>query len=117
MKKRPLFLTVWLLLGILLGFYVIYGYLIRDGNPVGALTNTPRWVSIFYSLVTLGHIIASLLLWNWKKIGFYLSLVLHTITIPVNILVLGPQPIFWTLSGVGIVILYMAMKPVWKEFK
>ena len=58
-------------------------------------------------------------LYNWYKSGFYGIVILSFIGVVISGSIMGGQylPFVLISAGIGIFILYLAMKPVWNEFK
>ncbi len=85
--------------------------------------NNPLHISVLVQVLQLTIGIAQLvgvwLLWNWKINGLYLNIGLAIVGLLINIFLFGPQlgvmSVIFALIGIGI--LYLAMKPVWKNFK
>ncbi len=116
--KRPMFLTIWLILLVVLSLFSIFSDVIAS---MGVLPIKPLWsyyISIAFSLVTLG---AVYMLWKWKKMGFYIMVGMAVVSFLVGFATGTVSPLAMALSiifmAAGIGILYLAMRPVWKNFK
>jgi len=127
---RPLFLTIWL---IMLTFYT--AWVILTTIPHLAKYNIDFWqqslidinlLTKIYFLVMLIQLVGIILLWNWRKIGFSLyaicigvACLLHLISIGFNVfnLISIGTDILISIHAISLVILYIAMVPVWKNFK
>ena len=116
--KRPLFLTIWLALMTLGNVFSVYSYTLGSASLALALPFLPSWVMLLFALMSVVGLVAVVMLWMWKKMGFYLVVVLSVVVSAVNLLYLGLAGIFAVVTGfIGVGILYLAMKPVWQNFK
>ena len=115
--KRPIFLTIWLILIVLGNLYSLYSYTLGTAFITSALPNFPSWAFILLDILAVVELIGVALLWMWKKLGFYLFIGAAVIASALNILTLGGLGVTGILGAIlGIVILYFAMKPVWSNF-
>jgi hypothetical protein len=115
--KRPTFLTIWLILIVLGNLYSLYSYTVGTTFITRALPNFPSWAFILYDILAVVELIGVVLLWMWKKVGFYLIIGAAIIATVLNILTLGGLGVTAIVAAIiGIVILYLAMKPVWSNF-
>lgn len=138
--KRPTFLTFWLLL---ITTYITIGLIANLEDYLGvrkALHLVPQWVSLLYVFLAIPNLMGVYMLWRWKILGFKLILVVLTINSFLdnfykfhleseyvvsflNKLGTGETGFTFKLSltaiqiFIGIGILYLAMKPAWKQFK
>lgn len=114
-KKRPTFLNVWLgimLGGIILGlgFIFVIGLLnLAESNFVSPVL----WFSFITSILDLVFIY---LLYNWKIVGFYGITTMYIINFLATLLFNPSYAFFVAFSFIGLLVLYFAMRPVWKEF-
>lgn len=101
----------------LAGVYSLYSYTLGAEAIKAALPNMPSWVFTPFALLVLLNLVSVFLLWTWKKLGFYLIIASSVIAVLLNGMIGlgGIVTIIFTLAGVGI--LYLAMKPVWQNFK
>lgn len=116
--KRPTFLTIWLVLMALAGVYSLYSYTLGAQAIKAALPSMPSWVFVPFTSLGLLSLVSVFLLWTWKKLGFYLVIASSIISVLLNGAIsglVGIVAIIFALAGVGI--LYLAMKPVWQNFK
>lgn len=116
--KRPMFLTIWLILMTLGAISTAYSYTLGSATIMKAIPNMPSWALTQYALFSIVNLVAVWMLWTWKKMGFNLFVVSAVISASLNGMILGAIGVGSSIFGVvGIVILYLAMKPVWKQFK
>lgn len=116
--KRPMFLTVWLVLMLLGHAYSLYSYTLGTAAIMAVLPNIPGWFFPAMLVLSLAGLAAVYLLWTWKKMGFYLAVGIAVLASLMNIVVLGTLGSVSIIgAAVGVGILYLAMKPVWKNFK
>jgi len=115
MKKRPTFLTVWLVILTIVGALGVLGIFAMST----AYPNAPSWAITVLSIAAVVDFLAIIMLWMWKKMGFYLTAAMTAISSMVGLTISsGTNDLIWVVvSAVGIGILYLAMKPVWNEFK
>ena len=100
------------------GAWALYQYIFSPEAITATLPNIPSWALGTLTLMSTVNLIAVALLWSWKKIGFYLIILSAVVVASVNGNILGIVGLFSSLSAlVGLGILYLAMKPVWKSFK
>lgn len=116
--KRPIFLTIWLILIAVNHLYSIYTYTLGTA-ALPVLANRPVWyypVMIALSLIALASVY---LIWTWKKMGFYLMIGIAVVSFLVSLTMVSPLAAALSVIflAVGVGILYLAMKPVWKNFK
>ncbi len=58
------------------------------------------------------------MLWMWKKAGFYIQIASAIIAASINGAIFGAVGIGTSIFGIiGVGIMYLAMKPVWQNFK
>lgn len=116
--KRPTFLTVWLILMLLSYVYSLYSYTLGTAAMTAVFTNIPVWFFPVMLLLSLAGLASVYLLWTWKKMGFNLAIGIAVLASVVNFMIMGSLGIISVVFAiVGVVILYLAMKPVWKNFK
>lgn len=100
------------------GVWTLYQYLINPTIITATLPNVPSWTIITLTLMSALNLIAIGLLWSWKKIGFYLIIISAVVVASINGTILGIVGLFSSFGAlIGLGILYLAMKPVWKSFK
>lgn len=126
--KRPiflgLFLTFWPFLIILTIFFGIADSPYSFGKLIG-IKNLPFELTIAF-LYFLVNIIAVVMIWKWLKWGVY---ILAGIIIASSMLTIVSKAQSESLSPIGfmselivdsaflLVILYLVIRPVWKNFK
>lgn len=116
--KRPTFLTIWLVLMTIAGIFTLYSYTLGSANIAQTLPNMPSWALTMFALLGLVNLVAVVMLWMWKKLGLFIMIASAIIAASLNGMILGPAGIgasIFAIIGVGI--LYLAMKPVWSNFK
>ena len=116
--KRPKFLTIWLVIMTIAGIFTLYSYTLGSASIAQALPNMPSWALTMFALLGAVNLFSVAMLWMWKKLGFYLIIVSAIIAASLNGMILGVAGVgasIFTIIGVGI--LYLAMKPVWQNFK
>ncbi|MBZ0278375.1 MAG: hypothetical protein K8I60_19670 [Anaerolineae bacterium] len=121
-RKRGIALTIWLVLMILLNLYsfstnwALRQDWIDHGLNEAFNRSTPEIIPLLYVILPLVNIASAALVWFWKKIGLYLFVLSTGIVFVLN-LSLG-IPIGFALFGlVGMVILYVLMRPRWQWFE
>src|SRR6266851_1719113 len=116
--KRPTFLTIWLVLIVLANLYSLYSYTLGTATITTAMPNFPSWAFILLDILALVEIVSAVLLWMWKKLGFYLIIGAAAVAVVVNVLTLGLLGLVGILGAViGVGILYLAMRPAWANFR
>lgn len=117
--KRPTFLTVWLVLMFIGGLFSLYSYFVTPATLKVAYPNIPEWYAPLFGVLSLVQYVGLYLLWTWKKLGFQIAVGMYIVAIVLNFAILGAATAIFTLvgGGIGLGILYLAMKPVWKNFK
>lgn len=116
--KRPKFLTIWLVLMALSSLYSLYTYTLGSASITSYLRNFPAWALGLFALLSITNIVAIWLLWTWKKIGLYVFFATGMIAASLNGMILGAIGVGTSIfSIIGVVILYLAMRPVWQAFK
>lgn len=116
--KRPTFLTIWLVIMTIAGIFALYSYTLGSASIAQALPNMPSWALTLFAILGAVNLVSVTMLWMWKKMGFYMIIASAIIVASLNGMVLGVAGIgasVFALIGVGI--LYLAMKPVWQNFK
>jgi hypothetical protein len=115
--KRPVFLTIWLVLIALGSLYSLYTYTLGTASITRALPDFPSWAFILLDVVALVNLVSVILLWTWKKLGFYLLIGTAIVSIVFSVLTPGGLGIASIIgAGVGVGILYLAMRPAWQHF-
>lgn len=118
--KRPIFLTIWLVLLTLGGIYSGYSSVTNGQEAFRTLgIEMPTWYMPVLLLLTVVQLAAIAMLWTWKKLGFQLMVGASVLGVVVSALVLGVTLSLFTAISAAIMIgiLYLAMKPVWNNFK
>lgn len=116
--KRPTFLTIWLILMTIGNAGTFLEYTFGAAMLARTMPFLPSWGLPVLSLFGLVNIIAVVMLWMWKKIGFYMVVGSAILVAAINGTLLGVAGISGAVGAIiGLGILYLAMKPVWKSFK
>lgn len=116
--KRPMFLTIWLVLMTIGAIFTLYSYTLGSENITKTLPNMPSWALIVFALLGVVNLFSVVMLWMWKKMGFYIIIGTAIIVASLNGMILGVAGMITSVFAVvGVVILYLAMKPVWQNFK
>ena len=116
--KRPVFLTVWLVLMSIGAVFSVYSYTVGSYAITQTFPDFPSWAITVYAGLSIIDVIAVAMLWMWKKMGFYMVAGFALVASLLNIMIMGGAGIVSTVIGfVGVGILYWAMKPVWGQFK
>lgn len=116
--KRPMFLTIWLVLMTISAIFTLYSYTLGSENIAKTLPNMPSWALIVFALLGVVNLFSVAMLWMWKKMGFYIIIGTAIIVASLNGMILGAAGMIASIFAVvGVVILYLAMKPVWQNFK
>lgn len=114
--KRPKFLTFWLSLMTISILFSLYGDFSKSSSlPKMQL---PNWYFALSPILLIVQLFAVFLLWNWKKVGFYIVVGLAIIAASINGAIFGLLGVGLSVVGIlGVLILFLAMKPVWNKFK
>lgn len=116
--KRPKFLTGWLIFMIIGNVFSLYSYTLGSANIAKTLPNMPSWAITVFAVGAVVNLFAVVMLWMWKKMGFYIIIALAIIVASLNGMLLGIAGVFASLFAlIGVGVLYLAMKPVWQNFK
>jgi hypothetical protein len=113
--KRPWYLTAWLVLIFIAAFLALIGYTLGGAAVRAQFPSLPSFVIPLFALLTLAELAATILIWEWKKMGFYLFVGAAVIATVFNLLYIGPASV--VEAGIGVLILYLVMRPVWSNFK
>ncbi len=113
--KRPWYLTGWLILIVIGALFSLYSDTLGVSSVKAQLPNIPSWYFTFLTAMIVVELVAVYLLWQWKMMGFYLFVAITAIVAVFNFMYLGAFSIVFGL--VGLAILYLVMRPVWKNFK
>ena len=115
--KRPTFLTVWLSFIAVADVFALFSYTFGTSSITRTLSHFPSWAFLLYDVLVVLQLVSVVLLWRWKKMGFYLIAADALVVAVVNGVTLGAGGIGGILFGlVGVGVLCLAMRPVWKQF-
>ncbi|MCR4263933.1 MAG: hypothetical protein NUV98_04415 [Candidatus Roizmanbacteria bacterium] len=116
--KRPVFLTIWLVLMSLDAVFSVYSYTAGSYALTQTFSNFPSWAITVYAVLSVIDVIAVAMLWMWRKMGFYMVAGFALVASLLNIMIMGSAGVVSSVIGLaGVGILYWAMKPVWGQFK
>lgn len=116
--NRPKFLTIWLVLMAISGVFTLYSYTLGSENITKTLPNMPSWALTVFALLGAVNLFSVAMLWMWKKMGFFLIIGTAIIVASLNGMILGAAGLVASIFAIiGVGILYLAMKPVWQNFK
>lgn len=109
--KRPQLLSGLLVFLAIVGILTFVEYSINSSYVM----SLPLWVRIFYIIISLVYLAASILLWKWKKIGFYIYSAAVLASMIVNFIAISSSASY--LGFIGVFVLSFALRPVWKNFQ
>lgn len=117
--KRPWYLTVWLVLMTIGTLYGLFTYTLGSEILKKAWGNLmPDWAFGVLALFSAVNLVAVVMLWMWKIWGFYLVLLVALFSAAINGMLLGVIGLGATVfAALGVLILYLVMRPVWQNFK
>lgn len=95
--------------------FSLYTYTLGSGSVAISLPNLPSWYTVVLALLSLVELAAAVLLWQWKKMGFKLYVASAVVVAILKVIYLGAGSLVFPV--LGILILYLVMKPVWANFK
>jgi len=99
----------------------LYSYTLGVELITKTFPNFPSWALVVCTILSILQLVAVALLWMWKKIGFYIIIVMAIFTASLNGMLLGSVGVGGTImviiGVIGVGILYLAMKSVWNNFK
>ncbi len=109
--KRPRILILFLIFLFVGALFSLY---IHISQP---LAGSPPWYTQVNILLDLLEIAGLVLVWIWKKLGFYLIFII--VLIHGVVWHSGVTNVLINLIGIfiGWGILYLAIRPIWKNFK
>ncbi len=113
-KQRHGCLTAWLILSIISNAFTALLYLINLAGS-GNLGNIPVWALILLIILSAFNVICAILLFKWKKMGFWGFCISSVLVMIVN-LALGLQVYLVLLGIVGVAVLYGVLQ-IGKENK
>ncbi|NCO96528.1 MAG: hypothetical protein COY38_05245 [Candidatus Aenigmarchaeota archaeon CG_4_10_14_0_8_um_filter_37_24] len=111
-KKRGGLLTAWLILMIIANSFTTLTYLFLNSLIIAAFPNVPSSIFYIYGALELANVIFAIFLFKWKKWAFFAFCTSAVIIFIMNVSI--GLSIFTALFGlIGIVILYLILKPKW----
>lgn len=114
--KRPWYLTGWLILIFLIQIFGLLGLVFGGSLITEQYPNAPAWVLPLYTIAILVDLVAIVMLWMWKIMGFYITVGTTAVGVVLALLYLT-DIVSAVLSIVTLVVLYLAMRPVWSNFR
>ena len=116
--KRPWYLTVLLVLFLLGAVVSIFTFAFGGGLIQQTLPNVPSWYAMVLAVLSIVELVAVVMLWKWSMMGFYLLVGVSAFVSILSLVFTGVSSIATIFGGVvGLVLLWLAMKPVWSNFK
>jgi hypothetical protein len=115
-KKRGVWLNIWLSIMLVANFITAFSYLVFTDRVAATFPHVAVGVWYFFGLVAFANFIFVIFLFNWKKWPFY-GFCMTSIVAAVMNLMIGLQFVAATFGLLGILILYLSMKPKWKLFE
>lgn len=113
-KKRGFWLTAWLVLMIIANFFSAMTYLLFQDLVLTLEPNLPVWLLYLYGILSVAGIIFAIFLFSWKKWPFYAICGIAILLFGLNVWSFG---IISALSGpLGVLFLYLLMRPKWAMF-
>lgn len=95
-----------------------YSYTLGSATIMKAIPTMPSWALNLYALFSIVNLVAVWMLWTWKKMGFYIYTACAILVASINGMILGILGVGGSIFAmIGVGVLYLAMKPVWKQFK
>jgi len=112
-KNHGTLLTIWLFLMLIGNFFSSISYLTSNSTFTSLYPNTFPGIFSFFGILTFANVIFVIFLFNWKKWAFFAFCGVAVITLMLKIFVIK-LGIGTLLSGlIGILILYLLLKPKW----
>ncbi|MBT3230272.1 hypothetical protein HN358_00605 [Candidatus Uhrbacteria bacterium] len=113
-KKRNIGLTVWLVIMIIFAAWAAlanFGMLFSD-----VYFSMPNWIVFTMGLLAVANLIFVLYIWQWKMWAFQGFVATTVIAFILN-LIGGVSFISAGFGFIGVIILYLFMRPQWKWFE
>lgn len=109
-RQRHWVVTVWLSIKIIANTSTALLYIFDTASITRNLpTNTPNWMIVLLAFICIINLVFSILLLNWKKIGFWGLIPTSIIILIINLNIgVGVLPSLLGLSGV--IILFGILK-------
>ena len=112
-KNHGILLTIWLFLILIGNFFSSISYLFSISTLASFYPNISPSIFYFLGILTFANVIFVIFLFNWKKWAFFALCGVAVITLMLKIFVIK-LGIGTLLSGlIGILILYLLLKPKW----
>ena len=115
-KKRGAWLNIWLSIMLVANFITAFSYLVFTDRVIQTFPHVAAGAWYFFGLVAFANFIFVIFLFNWKRWPFY-GLCMTSIVAAVMNLMIGLQFVAATFGLLGILILYLSMKPKWNLFE
>lgn len=132
-KKRGLLLTIWLILMLIANlvntvyqFYfilnkILYGSKLLENVPMFAIMmpTIPFWVTISFGILSLLDLIFVIFLFKWRKWAFYGFIATLIIEFLLDFITLSTISVLYKsiLSLLGLIILYLLLRPKWNHLE
>jgi hypothetical protein len=104
-KQRHGFVTAWLVIGIVLNSITAVMYISASESVMGALPNVSPEIFILLGVCGIANIIFTVMLFQWKKLGFW-GLVVSSVVVLIINLIIGIEIIQLVPGLIGVVVLY-----------
>jgi hypothetical protein len=115
-KQRGALLTTWLILMIIANSFSAIFYFFLKGFVSFLLPNIPSGIWYVYGLVSLANIIFAIFLFMWKKWAFFAFCGSAVLAFIMN-LSMGVGILNALFGTLGVIILYLIMRPKWNLFE
>ena len=108
-RRRPWFLTLWLVLLIAVNGIAAFGNLARSGAGWQELPRASIWPYTLLAILALANVVFALALFRWKRWGFYGFCASAFLALIINLYVgLGVVP---ALAGpAGVIVLFALLR-------
>lgn len=122
-KERGTLLTIWLVLMLIANALTAIGYLVGsmmadtiESLMASTMLFIPTWVYYVLGFFGLLNVVFTIFLFKWKKWAFYAFCGIAVIVAGINLFI--GFGILDSLSGfLGVIILYLLMRPKWDLFE
>ena len=117
---RGSLLAVWLAFMALANAWTVYRYytiiddFVRHHDP--RFTDTLQWALPLLAILAALNIVAVVLLWFWRKIGFYIFVLTSFVSLVINLTLKVPLGSL-LLGLIGLIVLWALLKSRWSDFR
>jgi hypothetical protein len=117
-RQRGTLLTIWLVIMLIANGWTAFTYFQgltnSTVNPVFQLI--PGWAIVLLLILGVANVIATILLFSWKKIGLYIFSGSALIAFVVNIMI-GISPLVALFGLIGVGIIWLLLRSRWHLFE